>query len=104
VQSHAVALKRVPALSHNLRKSGIERIAESHVSNHASLKEGKRPYALGAVDDLIWNHEIARPDLFLQAPYSAESDDGPHTYRTKSSNVGLILDFVRRELVVQAMA
>lgn len=74
------------------------------MSHHAALKKRKRPDPLGAVDNLIRHHEVARLDLFLQGPDGAERDDAAHPEGAEGGDVRAVGHFVRRERVVRAVA
>ena len=104
VQAHAIALERVAALAHNGGQARIEGVAEPDVADHAAFEEGEGADALGAVDDLVGHHEVARADVLLQRPDGGEGDDGAHTEVPQGGHVGLVLDLVRREFMVQAVA
>lgn len=104
VQRDALAFQTVAALPHNLCNALVKGVAETDVADHAALEEGEGADPLGAVDDLIGHHEVARADLLLQAADGAEGDDGAHADTAEGGNVGAVGHLVRRELVVQAMA
>lgn len=72
--------------------------------DEASFEESPRPDALGAIDDLVRHDEIARSDLLLQAADGGEGDDGADAERAEGGDVGARGDFVRGELVVEAVA
>lgn len=65
--------------SHDLSNTFIERVRKRNVGDYSSLEESPWPEALGAVDHLVWDHEIPRLDLLLQASNSREGDDGTNT-------------------------
>jgi hypothetical protein len=104
VQAHAIAFQGVAALAHDLRDSLVEGIREADVADHAALEEGEGADALGAVDDLVRDDEVARLDGFLQRADGAEGDDGAHAQAAEGSDVGAGGDLVGRDLVVQAVA
>ena len=53
------------SLSNKLVQLATERIAKHRMSNNANASEkGVLPDSLGPVDDLIWNDEIPRCDIF----------------------------------------
>lgn len=68
------------------------------------LEERERADSLGAINDLIWDDEISRLDLFLQATNSRESDNGSNAERTECGNVSTSRHFVWSMFVVQAVA
>ena len=103
VQRDALTLQAVAARAHNLSQLDIEGVAEADVTDHALLKVCERTNALGAVDDLVRDYEVARADLLLQRADSGESDDSAHTEVTQSGHVGLVLDLMRREFMGEAV-
>lgn len=104
VQTDALALERVPAATHDLGQTRVEGVAEADVAHHAALEEGERSDALGAVDDLIGHEEVAWVHLLLQRADGGEGDDGAHADAPQGGYVGAVLDLMRGELVVQAVA
>lgn len=103
MQSHTLALKRMSTLLYNLGEVVVEGVAEAYMAHHAALKEGERPDALCAVDDLVRNHKVPGSYLFLQAPDGGEGDYSADTDRTQRCDIGTVFNFVRRELMVQAV-
>lgn len=103
MQHNTLALEAVAASPHNLGNTLIEGVSERNVSNHASLEEGERPDALGTVNDLVWNHEVAGLDLLLQATDGREGNDGADTNRAQSSDVGASRHLMGGNLMVQAV-
>jgi hypothetical protein len=104
MQPHALPLKRMPAPPHHTRHPLIKRIRKPYMSHDAALEKRKRSHPLGAVDDLIWYHKVARLDLLLQGADGAEGDDAAHAERAEGGDVGAVRHFVRRERVVRAVA
>lgn len=104
MQCNTLTLQAVSAPLYNLGQPLVERIAEAYVANHALFKEGKRPYTLGAVNDLVGNNKVPRSDLLLQGPHGGKGDDGAYTNVTEGSDVGLVLDLVGCVLVVETVA
>ena len=104
MQNDAVALQTVSALPHDLGDTLIEGIGEGDVGDHAALKVGPWPEALGAVDDLVGDDKVARLDFLPETTNSREGNNAPHTNRAQSSNVRAGRDLMRSELVVQAVA
>lgn len=104
MKGHTIAFQAVSASPDNLGDTLIKWVAEGNVSHDTFLEECKRSDTLGAVDDLVGNHEITGLDLLLQAANGGEGDDGADTDGTQGSNVGAGRDFVGRNLMVQAMA
>ena len=104
VQAHTVTLQTVAALAHDLGDALVEGVSETDVADHAALEEGERTNALGAIDDLVGDDEVAGLDLLAQRAYGAEGDDGADTEATESGDVGASGDLVRSNLVVKTMA
>jgi hypothetical protein len=104
VQAHAVALEAVAALAHDLRDALVEGVREADVADHAALEEGEGADALGAVDDLVGDDEVAGLDGFLQRADGAEGDDGADAQAAQGGDVGAGGDLVGCDLVVQAVA
>ena len=74
------------------------------MSHHTLLEECEGPYALCAVNNLVWDYEVARSDLFLERADGREGDDGAYTNVSQRSDIGLILDLVRRVFMVEAVS
>lgn len=104
VQGDALALQAVAALAHELGKLDIKGVAKANVSDHALLEVCEGANALGAVDDLVRDYEVARADLLLERADGGEGDDGAHAEVSQRGNVGLVLDLVGRELVGEAVS
>ena len=104
MEHDAVALQTVSALPHDLGDTLIEGVSEGDVGDHAALKVGPWPEALGAVDDLVGDDKVARLDFLLETTNSRESNDAPHTNGAQGSDVRAGRDLMRSELVVQAVA
>jgi hypothetical protein len=104
VQHDPLALQTMSASPYDLRNALIERIAKRNVPNNASLEECKRSDALGAVNDLVRDDEVAGLDLLLQAADGGEGDDGADADGAEGGDVGAGGDLVRRDLVVCAVA
>ena len=92
------------ALPDNGRQSLVKWVAKANMAYHASLKEGKWPDAFGTVDDLVRDDEVAGSDMLLERADGREGNNGADTKVAQCGNVGLVLDLVRRKLVVQAMS
>lgn len=94
----------MPATTHDLGQSVVERIREPDVPDDASFEEGPWPDAFGPIDDLIRHDEIPRSDLLLQAADGGEGDDGADAERAEGGDVGARRDFVWGEFVVEAVS
>lgn len=104
MQHNTLAFEAVAASPHNLGNTLIERVSERNVSNHTSLEECERPDALGTVNDLVWDHEVAGLDLLLQAADGREGNDGADTNGAQGRDVGAGRHLMGRNLMVQAVA
>lgn len=94
----------MPASPHNLRDLLIERVRKTDVSDNPALEESERTNALGAIDDLVWDHEVAGLDLLLQRADGREGNDAADAEGAESGDVGAVRDFVGGEGVVGAVA
>lgn len=103
VQDDTLTLQAVAALPDNLGDTLIEGITEGNVGDNTTLEVGPWANTLGAVNDLIGNHEVAGLDSLLQTANGRESNDAADTDRTQSSNVGAGGNLVRGNLVVEAV-
>lgn len=103
MQHDTLSLQAVSASPNDLSNTLIEWVTEGNVSDSTSLEECEWPDALGSVNDLVWNHKIARLDMLLQASHSRESNDGSHADRPQSSNVGSSRHLVGSNLMVKAV-
>lgn len=71
----------------------------------ANLKRHKRAVThLCSVNDLVGDDNVARADLFLEAAYGREGDDGLDAEVLQGGNVGAGGDFGGRNRVVEAVA
>jgi hypothetical protein len=104
VQLHSLTLKAVSAGADDLGNALVEGIAERNMANNASLEECERPDALCAVDDLVWDDEIARLDLLLQTADGGEGDDGADADGAQGGDVGPRGDLMGCDLVVQTVS
>ena len=104
MQLHALAREAVSTPAHDPRKRLVERVRERDVADDAVVEEGEGPDPLRAVDDLVRDDEVARLDGFAQRADGAEGDDGPDAEGAQGGDVGPGGDFVRRVLVMQAVA
>jgi hypothetical protein len=89
---------------HNLRNALVERITKRNVPDNASLEEGERPDTLGAVNDLVWDNEIAGLDLLLQAADGGKGNDGADADGAEGGDVGAGGNLVGSNLVVCAVS
>lgn len=67
---------------------------------HATLEEGEWTDAFCAVNDLVWHQKVTRSHVFLQRADSRKSNNGADADVSQCSNVGLVLDLMRGELMV----
>jgi hypothetical protein len=104
VKNDTLALQTVTAGSHNFRDTLVEGVAERDVCDHTSLEESPGAHALGAIDDLVGNDEIAGLDFLLQATDGREGDDGTDSNRAQSGDVGARWDLMRCNLVVSTVS
>lgn len=101
---HILALKAVTKLSHNSTKLLVKGVCKANMANHTLLKESERTNALGTINNLVRHHEVPGLDLLLQTSHRRERNNGSHTQRAQSSNVGTGGNLVRCNLMVQSMA
>lgn len=92
------------ALAHHLGDCLIERIGKPDVAHDAAVEKGEWADALGAVDDLVWDDEVARLDVLLQRADGGEGDDAAHAEGAERRDVGAVRDLMGRERVVCAVA
>lgn len=104
VQHHAIALHALGAFPDDLCDLVVVRVGEGDVADEAVLEEGEGPVALGAVNDLVRDHEVLWPHLLLQRTDGGEADDATHTQGAQGSDVGARGNLVGRDLVVLAVA
>jgi len=104
VQDDTVTVEAVSAFAHHLGDTLIEGVTEGNVGDYTALEESPWPDALGAVNDLVGDDEVAGLDLLLQTSDRGESNDGADTNRAKGSNVGAGGDLVGSDLVVRTVA
>lgn len=110
----------------HLAEFDVERLAEHGVSDHGLVKVGRFADALQSVvsvlkvppwnatertvthlcsvNDLVGDDNVARADLFLEAAYGREGDDGLDSEVLQGGNVGAGGDFRGRDRVVEAVA
>lgn len=103
MQHDSFSLQAVSASPHHLGNALIEWVTEGNMSNSASLKECKRSDTLGPVNNLVWNNEVARLDVLLQASDCRKGDNGSYANRSQSSNVGASGHLVRSNLMVKTV-
>ena len=103
MQGDTLALQAVAALAHEFGQLDIKGVAKANVADHALLEVCEGADALGAVDDLVRDYEVARADLLLERADGGEGNDGAHAEVSQRSNVGLVLDLVGRKLVGKAV-
>ena len=104
VHLNTLTLKGMPTSTDNLSDLRIKRIGKPNMANDALLEESEGSDALGSIDNLVWNNEVPRSDLFLQRAYGREGDDGSHTDLAKRSNVGARWDLMWSVFVMSSMS
>ena len=57
-------------------------------NNTRSFKKGRLPDPFGAIDNLIWQYEIARGDFLSEGADSGECDDGADANGFEGGDVG----------------
>ena len=57
-------------------------------NNTRSFKKGGLPDPFGAIDNLIWQYEIARGDFLSEGSDSGECDDGADANGFEGGDVG----------------
>lgn len=92
------------AFPHNGADLIVEGVCEANVADHAAFEECEWTDTLGAIDDLVRDDEVSWFDVFLQASYCGEGDDGADAEMSEGGDVGAGGDFVWCELMVQTMA
>lgn len=92
------------ASPHDLSDLLIEGVRKPDVSDNPALEECERADALGAIDDLVRDDEVAGLDLLLQRADSREGNDAADAEGAEGGDVGAVGDFVRGEGVVGAVA
>lgn len=100
VQGDTLALQAVSALAHHLGDALVKGVAEGDVGDNAALEESPWAHALGTVNDLVGDHEVAGLDLLLQTADGGEGDDGANTDGAEGSDVGTGRNLVGSDLVV----
>ena len=103
MQHHPLTIQRVAALPHNIPHTIIKRIRKRHMQNEPALKESERSNTLRPVDNLIWNHKVARLDLLGKTTRGAERNDTSDTKFSEGGNVRAHRNFSRVMLVVNAV-
>lgn len=104
VKDDTLTLHTMRALLDYLSQLVVEGVRESHMTYKAALEKGERTDTLGPVDDLVGNDKIHWLDLLPERADGREGNDAAHTNVPKRGNAGTRRDFVRRKLVVMAMA
>ena len=73
------------------------------MADHATFEERPWPYAACPVDHLVGNKEVSGFDFFFETAYRAKSYAAAHAKPAECSNVGSVVDFVRSDLVMEAV-
>lgn len=100
VEGDTLTLETVSTLAHHLGDTLIEGVAEGNVSDNTALEESPWTHTLGAVNNLIGDHEVAGLDLLLQASDGREGNNGGNTDGTEGCDVGASRNLMRGDLVV----
>lgn len=103
VQDDTLTLQAVSAFANDLGDTLIEGIAERNVGDNTTLEVGPWANTLGAVDDLIGDHEVTGLDSLLETANSGESNDAADTNGAQSGDIGASGHLVRGNLVVGAV-
>lgn len=79
MENHTVTLQAVSTLTHNFSNALIKGVTKGNMSNYTALKVCPRPNALGTVDDLVRDNEVAWLDRLLETANRGEGNDAPNT-------------------------
>lgn len=104
MEHHTIALHMRRTSLDDICQLLVEGIGKSNVTHDTTLKEGEWPDALGAIDDLVGDHKVHGLNLLLQGAHGREGNDASDAEVAESSDVGLVGNFMRRKLMVQAVA
>src|SRR5579864_7572789 len=80
------------------RKLPANWIGEGDVSNHSVAKESVHTMA-GAIEKLVWNHEIQRLVLFFERTNGRNGDDALDTELFEAMNIGAEVQLARKNSV-----
>src|SRR5437016_5979423 len=81
---------------------GTDGLAEGDVRHHA-VSEKSVHAVTGAVEELIWDHELQRLVLFFQRPDRGDGDDAFHAQLLEAVNVGAEIEFTGKNAVSSCM-
>ena len=70
----------------------------------AIAEEGFAAPVLDPIDILRWDSEIARRNFLTQATDGRETDDLPNARLFQRIDIGAVIDLVRQELMMRAVA
>lgn len=104
MQDDTVSLHALGAALHDRGQFCVKRVRESNMADNTTLEKSKGTDALGPVNDLVGDDKVHGLDVLLERAHGRESNDASHADMSKSSNVGSVGNFVRRELVMEAVA
>ena len=104
MQHNAIALHVLGARLDNVGELRIKGIRETNVTYDAAFEKGEWAYAFGAIDDLVRHHKVHRFNLLPQGADGRKGNNASHPEASQGGNVGSVGYFVRRKLVMQAMA
>ena len=79
-------------------------VSKSDVGHDATAEEGMLDRALGAVDELIHQHDVARLELGLQRAHGADANDPLHAELLHRPEVGPVVELARQDPVAACVA
>ena len=79
-------------------------ISKGDVGHDATAEEGMLGRALGAVDELIHEHDVARLELGLQRAHGADANDPLHAELLHRPEVGPVVQLARQDPVAACVA
>src|SRR6185437_346815 len=86
-----------------LGHGGADRIAKSHVADDAVAEESGNA-VMGAVDELVWYHEIGGLVLFLERAHGGNGKDALHAQLLEGVDIGAEVQLGGQNAVAAAMA
>ena len=85
------------------RQDGADGVGERDVDHDPAAKERRRP-VLRPVDELVRDHDVARPDLFAHRAAGGDGHDASHAEQLERVQVGPERDLRRREAMTATVA
>lgn len=104
MQPHPIALETVATTSHHIADLLVKGVGKWDMQHKPVFEEGMWPDALGAIDGLIGDHEVAGLDLLREGACGGEGNDAAHADVAEGSDVGARRHLRRVELVMGAVA